>query len=363
MPKLALAVPILTPEQKALVAQHWQLDLGDLTRLVFKDDKLDRRSIECKAVRIELALSGRGNARAPLPTYSEDLSPEHQEYIRNNFKNASPLEMARTLSGDEKLMISSVECRRVEAFCRMIDPTFRNSEELAEGPYQPPTTIVQLLSKVNKYAINPRHDGKPLYDSDHLSNQDQKQLRSLMAYMKTPLFKIEGDKYLRKTDRELFESTMISFCWNKPELMAEEVHQYIAVSAETVKYTQIDRTVQKLDERLNSVLESPDSSMKMADVELLNSMREKSNASMAKIAALIKALVGARAERLKNKIESSASMHNLVEAWQKEDDRRRIIQIAMNKQRAELTAEVERLSDMDSLKGEIFGLNKVDILR
>lgn len=363
MPKNALPLPALTPAQKTIVAEHYMMDLADLTRKVFGNDSLDRRSIECKAVKIELSLQGKTDSRgvSALAT-ATDLAPEHQEYVRNNYKNASPLEMARTLFVDETIMINSPETHKIDQFCRIVDSAFRAEAEIVKGPYEPPKNFNSLMNLVNRYAINPRQDGKPLYDQEHLSNQDQKELRALLAYMKTPLFKIEGDKYVRKTDRELFESTFISFCWNKPDLMAEEVHQYIAVAAETVKYTQIDRTVIKLDERLISALESPQSEMRMTEVELLNTVREKSNASMSKIAALLKILVGNRAERLKDRIQSSASMHNLVSMWQKEDDRKKLIQLA-SKFKASLATEVTRLSDMDSLKVEMFGLNKADILR
>lgn len=361
--KRAKPVPVLTPEQKLIVAQNWQMDLRDLTRLVFNDPLVDGRSIQCKAVKQELASIGK--TPAPLtPKVDSDspLTDAHKEYIRNSIGSSTPLEMARTLFGNEHLMPSGPQCKTVIAYCREIDPSFRRGEELVDGPFEPPTDMKQLVVKVNRYAISPKRDGKAIYSYDALTNNDRKQLQATLSYMGLTLYRIEGNKYSRKDDRELFESTFVSVCWDKADLLPEEVIQYISFAAETVRRTQIERTISQLDERLQAVLETPGGRMNMTEVELLNTVREKANASMKQSATLLKALVGDRAKRKADQIQASASMHNLVEAWKKEDDRRKIIQMNERKQKAALKVEVERLSDMDSLRCEIFGLSKDDIL-
>lgn len=360
----AKPLPVLTPEQKLIVAQNWKMDIRELTRLVFNDPLVDGRSIQCKAVKQELAAIGQTPVPVkPAPTLTNLLTDEHKQYIRSSVGSSSALEMARILYGNDNLMLSSAECKLVTAYCREIDPSYKRDEELADGPFTPPPDMKQLVPKVNRYAINPRKDGKAIYDHDNLSNNDRKQLQALMGYMKQiTLYRTEGNKEPRKDDRELYESTFIAMCWDKPDLMQEEVMQYIAYAAETVKYTKIERLLSVLDERLRSTLESPGGKVNMAEVELLNSVREKSNASMKQSATLLKALVGDRAKRLSDKIQASASMHNLVEAWRQQDNRRKIIQMSERKQKMALKAEVERLSDLDALKCELFGLVKDDIL-
>lgn len=365
MPKEARVLPPLTVEQKAIIAKDWAMDVGDLTRRVFDNDKLDRRSAECKLVKQELASLNRPTVPASAMTLEmipQGFTESQCEYIRNNFRNSTPLEMARIIVGDESLTLSSATCSLVTAYCRQIDPAFRKDEELCDGEYDPPSNARELITQVNRYAINPRHDGKPIYDQEKLTNLEQKQIRSLMGHMRRPLFRSVATKETRKSDRELFISTFVGYCWNKPDLVQEQADQYIAVAAETVKYTKIERTVQKLDDRLNTMLESADGALKMAEVELLNSVREKSNASMKQIAALIKTLVGERAKQKEERMASSASMHNLVEAWAQKENRDKIIQMNERKQKAGLREEVERLSDMDSLKAQLFGINPADIL-
>lgn len=356
-------LPILTPAQKALIAQNWQMEIRELTRLVFDDPLVDGRSIQCKAVKLELAAIGK--PAGPIVAKQElgqVLTETHREYIRNSIGSSSPLEMARMIYANEHLMLNSPQCKAVTAYCREIDPEFRRDEELVDGPFEPPTDMKQLIPRVNRYAINPRKDGKAIYDHENLSNSDRKQLQALLGYMKLILYKSEGGKYTRKDDRELYEATFISVCWDKPDLLSEEAIQYISFAAETVRRTQIERTIIYLDERVRSMLEVPGGKISMTEVEYLNTVREKANASMKQSAALLKTLIGDRAKRLSEKIQSSASMHNLVEAWKNEDNRHKIIQMSQRKQKAALKEEVVRLSDMDSLKLEIFGLSKDDIL-
>lgn len=361
--KKALPLPVLTPEQKLLIAQNWQMDIRDLARLVFNDPLVDGRSVECKAVKLELASIGK--VAAPITAKSGmdfALSDAHKEYISNSIGTSTPLEMARTLCGNEHLMPSSPQCKAVVAYCREIDPSFRRGEELVDSPFEPPTDMKQLIIKVNRYAISPKRDGKAIYDKDNLSNNDKKQLQAMISYMGVTLYRIEGNKYTRKDDRELFESTFVTVCWDKSDLLPEEVIQYISFAAETVRRTQIERTISQLDERLQAILETPDGKVNMSEVELLNSVREKANASMKQSAALLKTLVGDRAKRKADQIQASASMHNLVESFKREDDRRKIIQMNERKQKVALVAEVERLTDLDQLKCEIFGLSRDDIL-
>lgn len=362
-PKDALPLPTLTEEQKAFIVQNWKTDIRELTRQVFKNTTLDGRSVECKSVR--KFLTSIGKVVPPLTDSSGvpiSLTDEQKNFIKNTYKTSSPIEMARILFGT-LVKTDSQECKAVYAFCKGLEPNYRRDDESVDGPYIVPQSLDEVVLKVNKFAINPRRDGKLIYDPKNLSSQEINQLTALFSYLRVPLYVVEANKYMRKMDRDLFESTFISVAWDKPDLLAEEVHQYIAWAAETVRYTQIDRDAQKLNERQNIMLEDPNVPIRQAEVEMLNSMREKLNASMKQSAALLKTLVGDRSKRLNEKIQSNASLHNLVKAWKMKEDRDRIIKMSEKKQKAGLQKEVERLSDMDSLKAEIFGINKENILR
>jgi len=357
---------VLTPEQKALVEQNYFLNIRELIQLVFKDPTLTLRNDgEVKAVKQALSELGK-HVNAP-PTKQEEellvvLTKEHKEYIRNNIQDAnSSLEMARTIFNNDRLLQSSKQCRAVQLYCRQIDPNYRKDEEVAlDLEYKVPASPMHLIGRVNKYAMN-KSSSKTLFDAGKLSSIQTQQLDSLLAYMRMPLFKVEADKFVRRIDRDVFESTFISNCWDKIDLAAEHVIQFIQLSSLIVKYNQIDRMMQRVDQRVTMALED-ESPLKMADVETLNGLREKATAAMKQINALIKSLVTERNKITDEKRAGNASMHNLVESWKRSEDRKKIIQLA-ERQKVGLKQEIERLSTMSSLRAEIFGLSSEDILR
>lgn len=368
MPKMARDEITLTPEQRALVEEFYYLNIRELIRKVFNNDELTLRcDPEVKAVK--QALADLGKKPNPVPTVKEQellnvLTEEQKEYIRNNYRDSSPLEMTRLLFDNPKLEGFSKQCKVVMTYCKQLDPKYIKEEEIAEdGPYEPPKGIIQVLGKANRYAMNTRGDGKALFDPATLSNAQKHQLETLLAYMQLPLFKVEANKFNKKVDREVFESVFIANCWDKPDLTAAQVIQFIQLASLLVKGNQLDRIAQKLDDRQNDNLSDPDSPIKMTEVETLNAYREKINAGAKQIAALIKTLEGDRAKTMEAKHASNASMHNLVESWRREDSRKKIIQLAERQQKAALKKEIERFSTMSSLKSEIFGLNQDDLLK
>lgn len=347
--------------------KFYYLNIRELIQKVFNNPSLTLRS-EPEVKAVKLALADMGKQINPVPTKKEQelldaLTEDKKEYIRNNYQSSSPLEMTRLLFENPKLEGFSKQCQSVMTYCRQLDPKYIKEDDVADdAPYEPPKNIVHMMGKVNRYAINTRGDGRALFDPATLSNAQRHQLEALMAYMQLPLFRVEANKFVKKIDREVFESTFIANCWDKADLTAAQVIQFIQLASLLVKGNQLDRIAQKLDDRQNDNLSDPDSPIKMAEVETLNAYREKINAGAKQIAALIKTLEGERARMIGEKQAGNASMHNLVMSWKLEDDRRKIIQLAERKQKAALKAEVQRLESMDSLKCEIFGLSKSDIV-
>ncbi len=359
-------IPILTPEQLKLVEDNFHKNIRELVQLVFNDPTLTlRNDAHVKAIKQGLAGLGKHVNEVPSEKEAElldQLTEENREYIRNNYSVSSPLEMARLIFQNDRLLLSSKQVQIVALYCRQLDPVYRKEEEMAEDlEYQPPKSLSTLMGRVNRYAVSTRGDGRALFDPAKITPSQTQQLECLMSYMRMPLFKVEADKFVKKVDRDVFESTFIQNCWDKPDLPAEHVIQFIQLSSLIVKYNQTDRTAQKVDLRLNTALEN-DESLKMNDVETLNGLREKTAGAMKQINALIKSLTGERARMTEERRAGSASMHNLVASWKQEEDRKKIIELANRKQRAALSQEVERLSTMDSLKAEIFGLSKTNIL-
>lgn len=367
MPKESLPIPVLTPEQVKLVEDNYHLNIRELIRLVFNDPNLTMRNDpQIKAVR--QALAAMGKVSGPPPSKKEEelleelVTEEHKEYIRNNIQDSNgPLEIARIIFDNPNLLPSSKQCRAVHIYCRQLDPNYKKEDKIVEElDYSVPKSAIHLIGRVNKYAVN-KASGSRALDSAKLSSADTQKLEALLSYMRMPQFKVEADKFTRQIDRDVFESTFVANCWDKPDMPAEHVLQFIQLSSLVAKSNLIDRMMQKMDDRVNEALDD-NTPLKMNDVEALDKLRAKSTESMKQISALIKALTGERARLTDEKRAGSASMHNLVDSWKKQDDRQKIIQLAERRQKAALKEEIERFSSMDSLKAELFGLNRDNII-
>lgn len=364
MPKNALPLPVLTEQQKEYIKNNWDKDLKALTQELFPEKTITLRNIECKAVKQEIASLGKKISLPITDTQQkviEILTQDHKDYVAQNYKQASsPLELARTVFNNPRLIEMSRECRAIVGYIKQIDPDYKKEDDFADDiEYKSPANVVQLLHRVNRYAqldnvLNP----------DKLSEAQKRQLEALLAYMRMPLFKSEADKYIRKTDREVFESTFIANCWDKPDLSNEHVIQFIFLSGLIVKQNVCDRQLQKVEQIIADKLDGDLTNGRLSknEVDMVNQLREKTMEILKQVGALIKTLTGQRADMIKEKVLGSGSMHPLVEAWKREEDRKRIIRLA-EKNRGELKQEVERLSNMDALKAELFGLDKDSILR
>lgn len=367
--KEARILPPLTPDQLKFVEDHYDQNVVELARSVYANPALTLRNRpEITMIRQALATLGK-HVNEPPPEKDRELlqalTDEQKEYVKNNYKDSTgPLEIARTIFNRPDLRAFDKQCQMVSLYCKQLDPDYNKNEDLVDDlEYSPPKSVIEVMSRVNRYALNVRGDGKSLFSSTTLTPTQRQQLEALRAYMNMPLFCVEANKFIKRIDREVFESTFIQTCWDKHDLAAEHVIQFITLSSLLVKGNQLDRIAQKLDDRQNDTLSDPDAHIKMAEVETLNAYREKINAGSKQISALIKSLTVERAKITDEKRAGNASMHNLVESWKKRDDRRKILQLAERKQKAALKEEVVRLSTMDALKAEIFGINKEDIVR
>jgi len=289
-----------------------------------------------------------------------ELDEDQKEFVRNNIRSIKWLEMAQILFANERLTPLNGEARAVYDYCLTVDSKSIPDDELqASEKYEPPTSIDRLVTRVNKYRFKFVGDKSKLLDKANLKQNELKNLECLLGYMRVLRFTQQASKYQTVEDRELFESLFVRYCYDKPDLLEEEVDNYVAMCAEAVTVTQLEKTVQLLRTKLNQSLEGNDDAKAMTKTfaELIDGQSDKLNQAKKNYAALSEKLVGARSKRIENKIQQTASLYNLVEMWKKEEDRKKIIAMAMKRQLA-LKEEVDRLSNIDSLRAEIFGLDE-----
>jgi hypothetical protein len=356
---------ILTEDQQLKLLQEWNNrpnnppSLAELVKLAFNRDDLDGRSKEGKAVKQFLA------SRQIKPRKSHEyeakglleLNEEQKEYISNNCHTMTGLEMAKVLFKNDTLTNLSQETRSILEYMKNI-PTnikFNNTENenIATDEYRPPRSEERMIAKINKYIL----DG---IDKNKLTHKTKKEINSIIGYMNTFRFSHQINLYDDERDRELFESSFVRYTYDKSDLSQEEVDQYIVLSTEVVISSNIQQTINVLQNQIDMAIQE-DGKIPMALVEASNTARKEYNDCVNRQQKLLNDLKVKRSERLSKQVKETASIINLVQMWKEEESRQKLIKMAeMRKQVIE--KEIDRLSSMDEIKCKILGISKYEIL-
>lgn len=356
---------ILSEEQQLKLLQEWNSrlqnppSLSELVKLAFNRDDLDGRSKEGKAVKKFLA------SRQIKPKKSHeyqakgllDLAQEQKEYISNNCSTMTGLEIAKILFKNESLTNLSQETRSVLEYMKNL-PTnikFNNSENenASTEEYRPPRSEERMIAKVNRYIL----DG---IDKNKITHKTKKDINSIIGYMNTFRFSHQINLYDDEQDRELFESSFVRYTYDKSDLSQEEVDQYIVLSTEVVISSNIQQTINVLQNQIDMAIQE-DGKIPMTLVEASNTARKEYNDCVNRQQKLLNDLKVKRSERLSKQVKETASIINLVQMWKEEESRQKLIKMAeMRKQVIE--KEIDRLSSMDEIKCKILGISKDEIL-
>jgi hypothetical protein len=355
----------LSQEQKDLIIKTWNdrkdnpPSLQELTQIVFPDiPNIDGRSKYGKAVKNFLA-----SRELKVKTKSEytpkdriDFTQEQKDYITNNASSMSAVDLARDLFNNYGLNNLSIEARSIQEYLDSLPKQIQSNtsdREDDQGDYKPPKNLERALVRVNKYVLNGM-------DKDKLTAKQKKDLNSLISYLHTYRFLHQIGTYVTSQDRELFESSFIRYAYDKSDLTQEEVDQYIILATEVVISSNIQRTIQTLQEQIDIEMSSGNR-IPMPLIEAVTSARTEYNQCVTRQQKLLNDLKVKRSERLSNLVKENASILNLVQMWKDEDTRKEMIKMA-DMRREILKGEVGRLSSMDDVKARIFGLTEEEVL-
>ena len=362
---------ILTPDQQILILDEWNRrgtdhpdgppTLNELIKVAFPDtEDADGRTKEGRIVKQFLA-SRDMTARSLhdyVPKVKIELTEDHEEYIANNANLMRGYEIARVIFQDVSLSHVSQEARTVNEYIRTLDmsvSSFNEEVEVAESEYKPPKTSTQALNKANKYVLNG-------IDKERITAKQKKDLSSLIGYLHTFRFLHQINSYDDNTNRELFESSFVRYTYDKNDLTQEEVDQYILLSAEVCIASNIQRGVEHLQRLLDDTANNTEGTrISMSLVEAINTAQNEYNQCVNRQHKLLGDLKQKRSDKLSKKVDNSASILNLVEAWKDEETRKQMIELA-NRQKGSLEKEIEKLADMDDLKCRILGISKDEAL-
>ena len=211
-----------------------------------------------------------------------------------------------------------------------------------------------MLWRINKYIFDK-------IDKNKIDAKIRRNINCAIGYINVFRFTHQINNYTTETSRELFESSFIRYTYDKPDLTAEEVDQYIVMSAEVVIAANIQRRVERLQVLLdNAAQDSEGRRISMSLVESINTAQGEYHQSIARQHKLLGDLKEKRSDRLKNELKTNASILNLVQLWKEEESRKKMLYLAESRKRV-VKEEVENLSSMDEMKSKILGLNEGDI--
>jgi len=347
----------LTNDQKEFIrTNHSSMpDLIGLTRAAFMDDEIDGRSKEGRAVRAFLLKENIDFKTTKHPKVkkvrlTDDQKEFSMEYARDGM---NAYQIANLLFPDDSITPLSKETLVITEYLNEHGPEGQVSEPTGfRFKYISPRTSTVIVNKVNDVA---GADWQP----NKLSLLQRDCVDSLRRFLSSPRFVQTIGAYLDESDRELFEAEFVRATHDKADLTTDEVNLYINVCIDYINLKHIQKAMNKLDKMFDEADSQQEFSIRLA--ELLKTKSEEYNQCEKRMESLIQKLQGDRSKRINAQKDKYASILSLVQIFQDEEERRRMVMLA-EMQKAAVTEETDRVESMPEWKARILGIGKSDVV-
>tara|TARA_X000001036_G_scaffold300940_2_gene280032 strand:- start:9601 stop:10659 length:1059 start_codon:yes stop_codon:yes gene_type:complete len=347
----------LTEEQRKFIDNNYEKirNLNELTCNVFMGENLDGRTKEGRAVREYMAgkdYKYKTTKKEKVPEVK--LTKEHKEFILAQADGTmKAFDIAKLLFPGKDLSPLSKETIVIAEFLKNALPEELNPKDSALGEkYKPIDSFGQIIENVNKVTNQE-------LDRDRMQMNIKKGLEALMRFLKSPRLIQTIGNYTDKEDRDLFEAEFIRATWDKPDLTSDELNLYINVCIDYINLKNIQKAVDKLNHMFEECEDQRDMTVRLA--ELLKTKSEEYNQCEKRMESLITRLNGDRAKRVQNKQSANASILNLVQLFQEEEERKVMVKIAQM-QKEMIREEANNLESMPDWKARVLGLRKDDVI-
>ena len=347
----------LTDDQKEYIKDNVNkvTNLNELTQKCFRDDDLDGRTKEGRAVRkylIENNIDYKTTRRKPQDKI--ELNDSQKEFIMQQAQEGmSSLEIAKLIFPEKRVKPLSNEQRTVLAHINEVNPDFVPSQDSAAvSDYVPPKSQSRVVKKINDSTGLGLDDGK-------LNRQKQICIEKLRINLSNSRFLKIINNYLNKGDRELFEQEFIRLSWDKPDLTADEINLYLNVCKEVINLEVVSAHLNKLNEMFDVADDQTEMTVRLA--EIIKAKSQEYHQCETRIENLTKKLQGDRAERMKKNQKDNASFLAIVQMFQEEEERKNMVRMA-EMQKKLIKEEAERMEGMAEWKARILGINQDDAI-
>lgn len=353
---------MLTEEQEAKILKLFDKTprIADITAAIFGPEK-DGRSKEGRMIANFL----KGQGLHPETTKSEakyelNLTEEQKRILLSDeiTWEMNAIDCARLIFKDDSIVQLSKQHITVVDFLRKYRPeVLEPREKTKEGEWQPPRSMLTCVRKVNKWC----HAG--LVDNvECLQSRHRKCIEKLLKYLQNYKLVVTINSFEEQNDKDLFESEFVRATWDKPDLTSDELNLYMMICSNQVRARYIQRRLDALNRSLQDMDVSEDGAEPtMRLTEYIKSTADELNQTEKRIESLITKLNGDRAKRIQSHREANENILFLVEEFQNEESRRRMVMMA-EMQNKLITEEADRIESLSEMKARVFGVSKDELL-
>lgn len=361
----------LSPEQEKKVIDCWNIaaqekkdppSIKELGKACWGED-LDLRNRKIQLIKRFLASRQLKTqpTSIPLPTKEivvDSLTSEEKEFIKNNFPKLNALEISKILLNTPNINPNNPNNPRVRAIIletKRLESTEKNdSESLMDSTYYIPKNISGMIRRINKY-----FEKSPVPEEKDLDKKTKENLDALISHINCLRFKSQLSTYEIEPDRDLFESSFLSYTLNKAsDLTSEQRDQFIILATEVVISKNILRRINRFEKMEDNVADDNEGKkLSISITEAITGLRKEYNDSISRQNNLIKMLEGERSKNLANKQQENASILNYIEMWAEHKERQKFLKFAQEKKK-QVNNELNRLETLDSYLAECWGVNK-----
>jgi hypothetical protein len=360
----------LTDTQKLIVLKRWNdpnmlpASIKELTQLVFggEFDGRSKQSTLIKKYLVEKGITARTSYEyQKRPGY--ELTEPQKEYIYNNSKNMSSLEMAEILF-ESKLAPNDSRVKEVKKYRDSLPKNVTVDEETEEKEgnliiekYSPPKTIEKAAARINRYIL-----GGVDVDKIDKSDKIREKLKTIINNCHLFRFQRIINSYEMKTDKELFEASYIKYIWEMEDVSSSELDLICNLCVDIVNYSNMQQELEDLKGMRDTCADDTDGKrISMSIVESIGNLRKSLDENHKRQSQAIKSLQGERNNRIDTRTKENASLLQLIDFWKNHENRKQMIQVA-DLRKKDVENEIKRIETMDDLIIQVWGLDKNEIL-
>jgi len=346
----------LTTEQKDFIRENHSTmpDLIELTRAVFTDDTIDGRSKEGRAVRSfcvaeKIDFQTTKHKKVKNVKLTDEQEESCKEYARDGMNS---YQIACILFPDDPISPLSKETLVITDYLDEHGPHGDFGGGGEDFQYIPPRTSTVIVNKVNDVA-------GAGWQPNKLSIAHRDCVDALRRYLSSPRFVQTISAYLETSDRALFEAEFIRAIHDKADLTTDEVNLYINVCIDYINLKHVQKAMNKLDKMFDEAESQQEMTVRLA--ELLKTKSDEYNQCEKRMESLIQKLQGDRAKRINARQDQYANILSLVQVFQDEDERKRMVMITEMHKEA-IRTEADKLESMPEWKARILGIGPTEVI-